>query len=182
MQQPMQEAEANTSGMGPNDAGGAIEQQTPAVPDAPADAPAPAKPRTLAPAPPTDAAVDEVAGATPGGAELTSVVREPVEPLASNSGLSAVVPWAAGAIVAGAALIAWALHSRASAARAERRVRTANAAAAVPDDALAQDMTELSDRLLMAKSFTSANWRPAAPCAATRKARNCIWTNWRIRR
>ena len=87
------------------------------------------KPVTLAPAPSTEAATVQQPS--------TQAAKAPV----------GVVPWAAGAILAGAALIAWALASRAKATRAAKAVRSANADASTSDPNLADDMQELTDRL-----------------------------------
>lgn len=93
------------------------------------------KPVTLAPAPGADAAVTQ----QPSGAPSTQAAKSPAP--------VQIVPWAAGAILCGAALIAWALASRAKASRAAKAVRSANAEASTSDPNLADDMQELTERL-----------------------------------
>lgn len=95
------------------------------------------KPVTLAPVPPADA----------NRSELQQVTQQPVSTPAAQVVPFGVVPWAAAAILTGAALIAWALMSRAKALRAAKAVQTANADASTSDPNLAEDMQELTDRL-----------------------------------
>jgi hypothetical protein len=102
-----------------------------------ADQQAGTKPVTLAPVPPADA----------NRSELQQVTQQPISTPSAQAVPFGVVPWAAAAILTGAALIAWALASRAKALRAAKAVQTANADASTSDPNLAEDMQELTDRL-----------------------------------
>ncbi|HEX2838047.1 MAG TPA: hypothetical protein VHN77_07980 [Phycisphaerales bacterium] len=102
-----------------------------------ADQQAGTKPVTLAPVPPADA----------NRSELQQVTQQPASTPTATAVPFGVVPWAAAAILTGAALIAWALASRAKALRAAKAVQTANADASTSDPNLAEDMQELTDRL-----------------------------------
>jgi hypothetical protein len=96
-----------------------------------------AKPVTLAPAPPSDANAQHA----------MSVQPQPFRTPNSAQAPTGVLAWAGGAVIIGAALIAWAVASRARVAKAHRAVRGANAEASASDAGLAEDMQELTDRL-----------------------------------
>ncbi len=102
------------------------------------------KPVTLSPAPPAEANLAETNRANDRAATVQN--SGPLETTSTGVPFG-VVPWAAAAILMGAALIAWAVHSRARAARAVKAVQSANTSAASADQQLADDMSELSDRI-----------------------------------